>query len=265
MKESINEDSIILNGDTETINNSNIDKLGVNFDIPTDWKSLQQPSSSFKEKEPVLPYETVPHTPDLYLIWIKAKDNNSKELYGYFLVNRLPNGGLVAKVSYDPTTNTEKEVTATITANRQIKEVDGWKLSEDKTKLTKIYTNNAVETVTVMDNNNNSVQLTITVNNIIKKVETETDKDEDKDKDNNKNNIAGNVSVTGNNNNSVQQKAPVNNSIKKVTNNKVIKDNTVAKSALPKTGLQIDIIVMIILTLSLAIILYFKYSKYKDI
>ena len=260
LKSTINKDAIILNGDTETINNSNIEKLEVKFDIPTEWKPLQTPSSSFTEKEPVLPYETVPNTPNLYLVWIKAKDNDSKDLYGYFLVNRLPNGGLTADVSYNPTTNTEKEVTATITANREIKEVNGWKLSDDKTKLTKVYTKNTVESVTVRDNNNNSVKLEIVIDNIIEKQndkesdsdssnnnETETEKDK-----NNNQNLSNNDEIK---NKKDEDNLNLNNNI----------DSTVAKTEIPFTGVKMYITCGILLIFVITTGAYIKYVKYKDL
>ncbi len=98
-KKTFSEDAITLNGDTEVINNNSIDKFNFEFEIPTDWKELATPSSSFTKKDPVLPYETVPHDPALYVVWLKAKDNNSKEIYGYFLVNRISKEDLEDDIS----------------------------------------------------------------------------------------------------------------------------------------------------------------------
>ena len=227
LKENINQDSIILNTDTEVNNNNNIDKLGTNFSIPSSWNSLKNATSAFNKKEPVLPFETVPHDANLYLVWVKAKDSDSKEVYGYFLVNRLPNGGLKANVKYNPTEQTTESVQATITANREIQSVEGWILSEDKTSLTKKYTENTNEKVIVKDLSNNSVEIEVNVSNIMKQ-------GNNKPEDNN------------NPNNSVTE--PV--------------DNTIANGKIPQTGTFEVIVMASIAIISItAIIIYIKYKN----
>ena len=227
LKENINQDFIILNTDTEVINNNNIDKLETNFSIPSSWNSLKNATSAFNKKEPVLPFETVPHDANLYLVWVKAKDSDSKDVYGYFLVNRLPNGGLKANVKYNPTEQTTESVQATITANRKIQSVEGWILSEDKTSLTKKYTENTNEKVIVKDLSNNSVEIEVNVSNIMKQ-------GNNKPEDNN------------NPNNSVTE--PV--------------DNTIANGKIPQTGTFEVIVMASIAIISItAIIVYIKYKN----
>lgn len=57
-------------------------------------------------------------------------------------------------------------VKVTITANKEIKEIDGWTLSEDKKQLSKIYVENKTEKVIVQDLLGNQKEITITVNSI---------------------------------------------------------------------------------------------------
>ena len=54
-------------------------------------------------------------------------------------------------------------VTATITANETIQEVEGWQISSDRKKLTKEFSENATETVTIKDLANNSTNVTVEV------------------------------------------------------------------------------------------------------
>ena len=75
---------------------------------------------------------------------------------------------LPVSVSYSTTALTNKDVVVTITANTQIQEIKGWKLSKDKTKLTKTYSENGSEKVTVTDIGGNSTILNINVGNIDK-------------------------------------------------------------------------------------------------
>lgn len=69
-------------------------------------------------------------------------------------------------VSYSTTEKTDQDVLVTIKANEEVKEVEGWTLAEDKLTLTKVYTENGEEEVTVYDLYGNSSKLKIEVNNI---------------------------------------------------------------------------------------------------
>lgn len=72
------------------------------------------------------------------------------------------------RVEYSITQSTNKSVTATISANEQIQEVDGWNLSEDKMTLTKEYTGNTDEEITVKDLVGNEIKVSILIKNIDK-------------------------------------------------------------------------------------------------
>lgn len=50
-----------------------------------------------------------------------------------------------------PTTTTKTTVTVTVTANKEVQAITGWTLSADKKVLTKQYTANANETITLTD------------------------------------------------------------------------------------------------------------------
>ena len=58
---------------------------------------------------------------------------------------------LVASISYSTNSLTYKTVVATITSNKELEEVKGWTLSEDKKTLTKEYSSNTEENVTIKD------------------------------------------------------------------------------------------------------------------
>lgn len=69
---------------------------------------------------------------------------------------------------YSETAATKEPVTVIIEASEPIQEVDGWKLSDDKQTLTKIFINNATETVKIIDLAGNQIEtpIEITVDNI---------------------------------------------------------------------------------------------------
>lgn len=73
---------------------------------------------------------------------------------------------LTATVSYDPTTSTNEKVTATIKTNKKVMPVNGWDLSEDGKKLTKVYLTNAKETVHLVDEDTMTKDVEINISNI---------------------------------------------------------------------------------------------------
>lgn len=74
--------------------------------------------------------------------------------------------GPTGVVTYSPDTPTNGTVTATITANEELQEVEGWTLSSDKLKLSKIYNQNITATVTIKDLVGNTGTVEINVSNI---------------------------------------------------------------------------------------------------
>ena len=70
------------------------------------------------------------------------------------------------KVEYSTKNPTKENVTVTITSNEEIQELEGWNLSEDKRVLTKEYTQNTEEEITIKDLAGNETQVSIEINNI---------------------------------------------------------------------------------------------------
>lgn len=126
---------------------------------------------------------------------------------------------------YSSTQTTNQDVVATITSNEEILGVEGWKLSEDKKRLTKIYTKNCDETVKICDLAGNSTNVKIVINNIDKSVIKENEAD--------------------------------------ISNN-AKRDTTIAKEILPNAGTK-SIILFITILIIISFIVYIKLKKYKDI
>lgn len=74
----------------------------------------------------------------------------------------------VLSVSYQPNTITKDNVVVTITSNEKMQSVTGWTLSDDQMTMTKTYTNNQTENVTVEDLAGNVKTVQIKVTNIDK-------------------------------------------------------------------------------------------------
>lgn len=67
----------------------------------------------------------------------------------------------------DKSVNQDGDVTVTLTFDEKMSEVEGWILSEDKKVLTKVYTSNVNEVVTVKDLAGNVIQVPINVVKVI--------------------------------------------------------------------------------------------------
>ena len=131
-------------------------------------------------------------------------------------------------ISYDVTEKTNGTVTATITSNEEIQEVEGWIITSDRKSLIKDYSENAKETVTVYDLAGNSTNAEIEINNISE----ENDEPEQP-----------------------TQNEPDNQE----------KDQTTAPTPIPQTGQGFIIIGLILIIVFGAIILKIKLNKLKDV
>ena len=82
---------------------------------------------------------------------------------GYVLYDASPKLGVI----YSTTNPTNQDVTVTITANKEIQSITGWTLSRDKKTLTKTYSQNTEEEITVKDLVGNETKQKVTINNIV--------------------------------------------------------------------------------------------------
>lgn len=125
--------------------------------------------------------------------------------------------------------NNNNQVIVTITSNEQLQQLEGWILAQDGLSLTKIYTENTVDVVDVMDLAGNIREVTVEVNTL---------------PDNNVNNNNNQTTITPNGNNQNS-------------------DQTVSPTMLPQTGV-ISIITIVSILIVLSIVLYIKYRKYDE-
>lgn len=82
-------------------------------------------------------------------------------------INNIDKVTPTANISYSTTTQTTEPVTVTIKANEKIVSTDGWQLSSDELTLTKTFTENTTETVTIRDLAGNYNTVSVIVANII--------------------------------------------------------------------------------------------------
>ncbi len=102
---------------------------------------------------------------------VKVKDLAGNIQSISVVVDKIDKNGLNLDVDYSIKDITNKDITATVNAKgKQISIVsaDGWKLSTDKTKITKVFTKNATETVKVKDLEGNTKSIKVIIDKIDK-------------------------------------------------------------------------------------------------
>ena len=104
---------------------------------------------------------------DWYL-WVYAKDNFENETITRSEAFNFDNTAPNETIEYSTKNPTKENVTVTITSNEEIQEVEGWTLSSDKKVLTKEYSENTKETITIKDLAGNEAQANIEITNIDK-------------------------------------------------------------------------------------------------
>ena len=99
---------------------------------------------------------------------ITIRDLAGNETEASIEINNIDKTEPDVQVEYSTKEITRDNVLVTITANEEVQEVEGWKLSEDKKMLTKEYSANTKETITIKDLAGNETKANIEINNIDK-------------------------------------------------------------------------------------------------
>ena len=101
---------------------------------------------------------------------ITVKDIAGNEAQANIEISNIDKTAPNINVSYSTKDLTKENVTVTITSNEELQNIEGWNLSSDKKTLTKEYTVNTKETITVKDIAGNETQVSIEITNIDKTV-----------------------------------------------------------------------------------------------
>lgn len=118
-----------------------------------------------------------------YVTFEYTKDWDSTYSPWYYNIQPMDMVDPECTVTYSNNGNpTNEDVTVTIQANEQLQPVEGWTLSDDGMSLTKTYSDNTSETVTVKDLTGNAIEVPVNVTGIDKegatvKVKNETTED----------------------------------------------------------------------------------------
>lgn len=114
-----------------------------------------------------------------YVTFEYTKDRDSTYSPWYYNIQPMDMVDPECTVTYSNSGNpTNEDVTVTIQANEQLQPVEGWTLSDDGMSLTKTYSDNTSETVTVKDLTGNAIEVPVNVTGIDKLGPTVTVKNE---------------------------------------------------------------------------------------
>ena len=99
---------------------------------------------------------------------IIIKDIVGNETKQAITINNIDKVAPTVTVKYSTIEKTNKNVIVTLITNKEVQAINGWTLSKDKKQLSKEYSNNTTETITIKDLVGNETKQTITINNIDK-------------------------------------------------------------------------------------------------
>ena len=101
---------------------------------------------------------------------ITVKDLAGNETQANISISNIDKTGPSVSIGYSTKNPTKENVKVTITSNEEMQTVQGWILSSDKKTLTREYTENTTETITVKDLAGNETKVDIEITNIDKTI-----------------------------------------------------------------------------------------------
>lgn len=209
--------------------------------VPEGWTISEDGKSLFREYEENIKEEII------------LKDEYDNKIIEQVEINNIDRNKPKVHADYKKYNNS---VIVTLSADKEIQEVEGWKISKDRKAVQKTYEINTEENVVIKDLAGNEQEQVITINDIT--IGQNTDKkDDDKTSDDKKDE---NKTDDSKKNEENKDNSGSNDSTKYAG-----KDDTVSKEKqLPSTGKKIFTITIVSL-IGIAVIVYIRYRKLKDI
>ena len=203
------------NGQVKTVNVkiTNIDKkspnVEVNYELSEDKKSCKVTIKADKKIQEIDGWTLSEDGMSLTKVYTKNTTTNGENVQIKDLAGNEVTKSIIVKdieekrvepltvnVTYSTTEPTNQKVIATIIANKEIQELSGWSLSSDKKSITKTYTENVNESITITDTDGMTATTTISIKNIDKIAPTLTvSKQLSDDKKSNKVTITSNEAI----------------------------------------------------------------------
>lgn len=207
--------------------------------VPEGWTMSENGKSLFREYEENIKEEII------------LKDEYDNQTIEQVEINNIDRNKPKVQVDYKKYNNS---VIVTLSANKEIQEVEGWKILKDRKAVQKIYEINTEENVIIRDLADNEQEQVVLINNIT----IDEDKYDSNSKDDSKDD-------EGKKDDSKDDENKKDSNESKDLSNSAIEDDTISKeSQLPNTGKRCFIITGIFL-IGIICIAYIRYRSLKDI
>lgn len=152
--------------DVDTVMTSGVDTSTMMYSLQSSSKEPTEYTDKFTNGKVIT---KVIRGIETYFLWVRCADKLGNVSSQRFEVQQDNLFSYNTRVNYSTTETTKEDVTVTISANAELRELNGWKLSDNnKYSMTKVYSENTNETFAITDVNGLERYVTVNISNINK-------------------------------------------------------------------------------------------------
>ena len=152
--------------DVDTVMTSGVDTSTMMYSLQSSSKEPTEYTDKFTNGQVIT---KVIRGIETYFLWVRCADKLGNVSSQRFEVQQDNLFSYNTRVNYSTTEITKEDVTVTISANAELRELNGWKLSDNnKYSMTKVYSENTNETFAITDVNGLERYVTVNIANINK-------------------------------------------------------------------------------------------------
>lgn len=152
--------------DVDTVMTSGVDTSTMMYSLQSSSKEPTEYTDKFTNGQVIT---KVIRGIETYFLWVRCADKLGNVSSQRFEVQQDNLFSYNTRVNYSTTEITKEDVTVTISANAELRELNGWKLSDNnKYSMTKVYSENTNETFAITDVNGLERYVTVNISNINK-------------------------------------------------------------------------------------------------
>lgn len=152
--------------DVDTVMTSGVDTSTMMYSLQSSSKEPTEYTDKFTNGQVIT---KVIRGIETYFLWVRCADKLGNVSSQRFEVQQDNLFSYNTRVNYSTTEITKEDVIVTISANAELRELNGWKLSDNnKYSMTKVYSENTNETFAITDVNGLERYVTVNISNINK-------------------------------------------------------------------------------------------------
>lgn len=151
--------------DVDTVMTSGVDTSTMMYSLQSSSKEPTEYTDKFTNGQVIT---KVIRGIETYFLWVRCADKLGNVSSQRFEVQQDNLFSYNTRVNYSTTETTKEDVTVTISANAELRELYGWTLSDNKYSMTKAYSENTNETFAITDVNGLERYVTVNIANINK-------------------------------------------------------------------------------------------------